>query len=163
MGSVHEAKLAISYGAAALGFVGKMPSGPGPIADELIAEIVKTVPPPVATFLLTSETTAWQIISHYQKVHTNTIQIVDALAERNYALIKEQLPAVKLVQVVHVMNDTLVDDAVQLSNDVDALLLDSGNPHLAVKELGGTEKFTTGNLAGELLSKYKNRFFSQEV
>jgi len=159
MGSVHEAKLAISYGAAALGFVGKMPSGPGPIADELIAEIVKTVPPPVATFLLTSETTAWQIIRHHQKVHTNTIQIVDALAERNYSLIKEQLPAVKLVQVVHVMNETSVDDAVQLSNDVDALLLDSGNPHLAVKELGGTGRVHDWKLSRRIVEQVQKPVF----
>jgi len=138
MGSVNEAKLAISYGAAALGFVGKMPSGPGPIDDQLIASIVKTIPPPIGTFLLTSETRAEEIVGHHQRVHTNTIQIVDALEERNYALIKERLPAVKLVQVIHVIDNGSIDEALELSNEVDALLLDSGNPKLAVKELGGT-------------------------
>src|SRR5437660_696772 len=99
--SINEARLAISYGASAIGLVGKMPSGPGPIADELIAEIVKTVPPPIATFLLTSETIAENIVAHQQRVHSNTIQIVDALNERNYKLIREYLPAIKLVQVIH--------------------------------------------------------------
>jgi phosphoribosylanthranilate isomerase len=41
--SVNEAKLAIDHGADALGLVGKMPSGPGPVPDWLIAEIVKTI------------------------------------------------------------------------------------------------------------------------
>lgn len=159
MGSVHEANLAVSYGAAALGFVGKMPSGPGPIADELIAEIVKTVPPPVATFLLTSETTPRQIISHHEKVHTNTIQIVDALTERNYAVIKQRLPSVKLVQVIHVIDEGSVDEAVELSNDVDALLLDSGNPHLAVKELGGTGRVHDWKLSRRIVEQVQKPVF----
>ena len=159
MGSIHETKLAISYGAAALGFVGKMPSGPGPIADELIAEIVKTVPPPVATFLLTSETMPQQIITHHQKVHTNTIQIVDALTERNYALIKQQLPSVKLVQVIHVIDEGSVEEAVELSNDADALLLDSGNPHLAVKELGGTGRVHDWELSRRIVEQVQKPVF----
>ena len=48
--SVIEAKLAIEYGADAIGLVGKMPNGPGPIPDWLIAEIVKTIHPPIASF-----------------------------------------------------------------------------------------------------------------
>ena len=43
---------------------------------------------------------------------------------------------VKLVQVIHVIDKESVDLAIKLSQDVDALLLDSGNPNLAVKGLG---------------------------
>jgi phosphoribosylanthranilate isomerase len=64
--SVEEARLALEHGARALRLVSRMPSGPGVIPEDLIAEIAATVP---------------------------------------YA---------------------------------DAILLDSGNPTLAVKELGGT-------------------------
>lgn len=136
--SVFEAQLAVSYGASALGLVGKMPSGPGVIMDELIAEIAQKVPPPISTFLLTSETSASSIIGHHQKVNTTTIQIVDALAEGTYRQIREQLPAVKLVQVIHVIDERTVEEALQVAQHVDALLLDSGNPTLQVKELGGT-------------------------
>ena len=48
--SIEEARLAIEAGADALGLVGKMPSGPGPIEDELIARIAKTIHPPVSSF-----------------------------------------------------------------------------------------------------------------
>lgn len=153
--SVSEAKLAISFGAAALGLVGKMPSGPGPIADELIASIIKTVPPPIATFLLTSETTAKDIIAHQQRVHSNTIQIVDALPERNYKLIRELLPSVKLVQVIHVIDESSVNEATELSEEVDALLLDSGNPKLAVKELGGTGRVHNWKLSKQIVEQSK--------
>lgn len=134
----QEAAEAISFGAAAVGLVGAMPSGPGPISDEEIYRIAQTVPPPIATFLLTSEQTSQGIIRHHQRTKTNTIQIVDELAGRDYAAIRGSLPHVKLVQVIHVIGEESVDEACELAEHVDAILLDSGNPNLAVKELGGT-------------------------
>jgi phosphoribosylanthranilate isomerase len=145
--STDEAKLAIQYGAAALGLVGKMPSGPGIIDDELIQRIAKTVPPPISTFLLTSETRAEDIIGHYKKTHTSTIQIVDALSNRQYDIIRKELPNVKLVQVIHVINEQSVDEAIEISTHVDAILLDSGNPNLATKELGGTGRVHNWDLS----------------
>lgn len=133
-----EAELAISLGASAIGLVGRMPSGPGPIADEEICRIARSIPPPVATFLLSSEQTAQGIISHHHRTQTNTIQIVDELTDRAYDEIRTALPNVKLVQVIHVTGEESVDEASQLAGHVDAILLDSGNPKRAVKELGGT-------------------------
>jgi phosphoribosylanthranilate isomerase len=136
--SLAEAKLAIEAGAAALGLVGNMPSGPGIIGDELIALIAKAVPPPISTFLLTSETRPEAIIAHHQRVHTTTVQIVDALSEGSYHQIREALPGVKLVQVIHVLDEKTVEEAILAAEFVDAILLDSGNPNLQIKELGGT-------------------------
>ncbi len=133
-----EAVDAILFGASAVGLVGKMPSGPGPISDDEIYRIARSVPPPIATFLLTSEQTAQGIIGHYQRTLTNTIQIVDELTDRDYKTIYDALPHIKLVQVIHVVNDKSVDEAAELAEFVDAILLDSGNPKLIVKELGGT-------------------------
>ncbi len=153
--SINEAKLAINFGASAIGLVGKMPSGPGPIEDKLIASIIKTVPPPIATFLLTSETTAENIIAHQQRVHSSTIQIVDALIERNYKLIREQLSSIKIVQVIHVIDERSVDEAIELSEEADALLLDSGNPKLAIKELGGTGRVHNWDLSKKIVQQSK--------
>lgn len=134
----QEAADAISFGASAIGLVGEMPSGPGPIADEEIFAIAQTVPPPIATFLLTSQQTAEGIVAHHHRTKTNTIQIVDELIGREYAAIRDELPHIKLVQVIHVTGDESVDEAAELAGHFDAILLDSGNPTLAVKELGGT-------------------------
>ena len=134
----QEAADAISFGASAIGLVGEMPSGPGPISDEEIYAIAQSVPPPIATFLLTSQQTAQAIIDHHHRTKTNTIQIVDELLERDYATIRHELPHIKLVQVIHVVGDESVDEAAELAESVDAILLDSGNPKLEVKELGGT-------------------------
>lgn len=142
--------MAIRAGAAAIGLVAKMPSGPGPIPDKQIAEIALSVPPPIATFLLTSETSAAEIIKHQQRVMTNTIQMVDELRSGTYAQIREALPGVKLVQVIHVTGKWSVVEAIRVSHFVDALLLDSGNPNLAVKELGGTGRVHNWELSREI-------------
>jgi phosphoribosylanthranilate isomerase len=134
----QEAADAIAFGASAIGLVGRMPSGPGPISDQEIFRIAQTVPPAVATFLLTSEQSAQGIIGHHHRTNTNTIQIVDELDDREYGTIADALPNVKLVQVVHVTGEESVEEAGELAEFVDAILLDSGNPNLAVKELGGT-------------------------
>ena len=136
--SIEEARTAIDLGASALGLVSKMPSGPGVIDDESIRRIAEIIPPPVSSFLLTSETNSEQIIEHHSRVHTSTIQIVDALENRDYDHLRRSLPGVKLVQVIHVIDESSVEEAVSISAHVDALLLDSGNPNLAVKVLGGT-------------------------
>lgn len=136
--SREEARLAVESGASALGLVGEMPSGPGVISDAGIADIVKVVPPGIATFLLTSETSATGIIQHQQRVHTNTLQLVDRVPAGDYAKIRAALPAVKIVQVIHVLDEASVEEALEAAQFVDALLLDSGNPNLEVKELGGT-------------------------
>ncbi|MFA6597207.1 MAG: phosphoribosylanthranilate isomerase [Ignavibacteriaceae bacterium] len=136
--NVDEAKIAISYGASALGLVAKMPSGPGVISDEEIKEIAAFIPPAIASFLLTSETDATQIILHQKKVGTNTIQIVDELKNGSYEEIHVALPGIKIVQVIHVKGKESIEQALSISKHVDAILLDSGNPDLPIKELGGT-------------------------
>ncbi|HOY17667.1 MAG TPA: phosphoribosylanthranilate isomerase, partial [Haliscomenobacter sp.] len=136
--SLAEAHLAVQFGASALGLVAKMPSGPGPISDELIREIAVAVPPPIASFLLTSRTDVAGIAEHQRAVATNTVQIVDALSAGTYAQLRLALPGISIVQVIHVIDEKSVDEALEIAPQVDALLLDSGNPNLAVKELGGT-------------------------
>ena len=138
IGSLEEARMAIDAGASALGLVGQMPSGPGVISDELIFSISGSVPPPVGTFLLTSETRANDIINHWNRCHTNTIQLVDAVSNDTYLALRKSLPGVKLVQVIHVQDEKSVDEALEIAPLVDAILLDSGNPNLEIKELGGT-------------------------
>jgi len=133
-----EARQAIAAGASALGLVGKMPSGPGVIDDELAAGIARVIPPPIATFLLTSAQTAGEIIAHHQRVRSTALQIVDELREGTYEELRAALQGVKLVQVIHVTGPEALPRALQINTHVDAILLDSGRPDLAVKELGGT-------------------------
>lgn len=128
----------MAHGACAVGLVSAMPSGPGPIDEALIAEIAAGVPPGVATFLLTCLQDADAIVAQQRRCGTNTLQLVDALPSGEHDRLRRALPGVKLVQVVHVRDDAALDEAREVAPLVDAILLDSGNPALAVKELGGT-------------------------
>ena len=130
--------MAIEHGASAIGLVSAMPSGPGPIAESLIAEIAATVPPGVSSFLLTCKQDAASIVDQQRRLRVNTIQICDRLPDGEHLALREALPGVSLVQVVHVTGPESVEEAIAVAPHVDAVLLDSGNQSLAIKELGGT-------------------------
>jgi phosphoribosylanthranilate isomerase len=149
--SIEEAALAIDHGADALGLVGKMPSGPGPIADELIATIAKTIYPPIASFLLTSEQSSAAIIAHIKRAGVNTVQIVDELTAGTYHHIKDELPHIKIVQVIHVTGEESIEQALAIHQQVDAILLDSGSPKAAIKTLGGTGNTHNWKISRELV------------
>lgn len=140
--SVDEAHLAIAAGARALGLVSAMPSGPGVIDEGTIATIARAVADAhgeaVRTFLLTSRQTAAGILDQHQRCRTTTLQLVDDLPTDELRALRAALPGVELVQVIHVSGAASLDAARAVAPLVDALLLDSGNPNAAVKELGGT-------------------------
>lgn len=153
IGSVDEAWTAIDHGADALGLVGAMPSGPGVIDDEKIAEIIDSIPPPIATFLLTSRTVAEEVVEHLLVSGADTVQLVDNVDTSVYREIRRETPRIRIVQVVHVHDKSSVEEAVELSELVDALLLDSGNAGLDVKELGGTGRIHDWQLSREIVDR----------
>jgi phosphoribosylanthranilate isomerase len=138
MKSIEEVWMAIDAGASAIGLVSPMPSGPGPISNERAAEIAAQVPPGVDAFLLTPLQTVEELVEQNRLVKARTLQLVDALPPGAHAELRRAMPGVKLVQVIHVVGPESVDEAVKLAPEVDAILLDSGNPALKVKVLGGT-------------------------
>lgn len=147
MGSVTEAWLAISHGAAAVGLVSEMPSGPGVISEDLIVEIAAKLPPALGSFLLTCKSDPEAIIEQQKRLRVNTIQICDRLEVQSYETLRAALPGISLVQVVHVTGAASVAEAISVAPFVDAVLLDSGNQSLPVKELGGTGRTHDWNLS----------------
>lgn len=131
-----------------------MPSGPGVVTDELAAQVVRATPPPVATFMLTSETTAEGILAHHRRVGANTIQLVDAVPPHTYAQLRAVIPTVKLVQVIHVRDEQDIHEALAaVQHGADALLLDSGNPNLDVKVLGGTGRVHNWRISRQIVEQ----------
>ncbi len=151
--SVEEARMAVQAGASALGLVSEMPSGPGVISEELIAEIAATVPPAMGTFLLTSKKTADEIIKQQKKCGVNTIQICDSIELNEYRQLREALPGISLVQVIHVRNKLSLDEAVAVAPFINGILLDSGNPDLSVKELGGTGRVHNWDISRQIVEQ----------
>lgn len=149
--SPDEARLAIAAGADALGLVGAMPSGPGPISDELIRAIVETVPPPIATFLLTSRTSADDIIDHVRYCGANTVQIVNHVYPKVHEALSREMPSVRRVQVIHVEDASALTLISDYADHVDAFLLDSGKPSAPVVELGGTGRTHDWGISAEFV------------
>lgn len=136
--SLDEAQLAIDHGAHALGLVSAMPSGPGVIDESVIADVAAAIPAPTRTFLLTSLTDPQAIVAQHARLGTTTLQLVDEVGADGLRRLRDYLPAVELVQVIHVVDEDSVRQAAAVAPLVDALLLDSGRPQAPVKELGGT-------------------------
>ncbi len=143
-----EARLAVAHGAAAIGLVSAMRSGPGVIDDATVAHVAAAVRgEPVRSFLLTAHTTAEAIAAQHAAAGTTTLQLVDHVPLPELQRLRKLVPGVELVQVVHVTGAGALAEARAVAPFVDALLLDSGNPHAAVKQLGGTGRTHDWQLA----------------
>jgi phosphoribosylanthranilate isomerase len=138
-----------------VGLVSAMPSGPGPISEDLIAEIAKALPPAVSSFLLTSKQDPVEIVAQHKRCRTNVIQFVDRLEIDDYKVLRKALPGIGLVQVVHVVGEEVIDEAIVVAPYVNGILLDSGNPNLRVKELGGTGRTHNWSLSKRIREKVK--------
>ena len=147
--SLEEARMAVSAGADALGLVAEMPSGPGPIPDSRIAEIAGAVD--AMTVLLTAETQADDLIDHLGRAPTRAVQLVDRIAPRDLALVREAFPDRTFLQAIHVNGPSALDSARDVWGSVDMLLLDSGSPNKAVKELGGTGRTHDWRVSAEIV------------
>lgn len=130
--------LAVRHGADAVGLVGPMPSGTGIIDLDRARALARATPPTVASFLLSCATAPDQLVAEARRVAPTVLQIVDAVAPAAYAALRRALPALKLVQVLHVTGEEAIVEARRVGGLVDALLLDSGEPHAPLRRLGGT-------------------------
>jgi phosphoribosylanthranilate isomerase len=148
--SIEEAWTAIEHGASALGLVSEMPSGPGVISEELIAEIAAALPPAIGSFLLTCKQDIDSIIDQQRRLGVNTIQICDRLESGTHIDLRRALPGISIVQVIHVSGPESVAEALSVGAHVDAILLDSGNQSLVVKELGGTGRIHEWSLSARI-------------
>ncbi len=143
--SIAEADAAIDAGAVALGLVGAMPNGPGQLDDDQITAIAAHIHQRTGganwATLLTSRTTAADIIAHVDKTGVNTVQIVDWPTpdlEPVHRAIRAARPDLRVFQVIHVENETAIAQAQRAAASADVLLLDSGAPSATTRTLGGT-------------------------
>ena len=153
--NIEEANIAIKYGASAIGLVSEMPSGPGVISEQTIKKIAEQTPPSISTFLLTSKQNVDEIIEQHNRCGTNTIQLCDKIITGTLLQLKKALPGVRIVQVIHVTDNESINEAIGISNLVDAILLDSGNQKLVTKELGGTGRTHDWTLSRKIVDAVK--------
>ena len=139
--NADEAAMAVRAGASAVGLVAAMPSGPGIISEEEIAAIARSVPPGVASVLLTSETDPGRIAAQQRRCGTNAVQLCRPVAPECVLALRRELAGIVFMPVVHVEDESAIDESLRLAAVADAILLDSGRmvpPDGGPVELGGT-------------------------
>ena len=146
-------ELAVRHGADAVGLVGPMPSGTGIIDLDQARALASATPPAVASFLLSCATRPEDLLAEARHVAPTVLQIVDAVPPESYALLRRELPALKIVQVLHVCYETAGAEAERIGRLVDGLLLDSGAPDAPVRELGGTGRVHDWSISRRIVAR----------
>ena len=130
-----------------------MPSGPGSIDDRMIEAIAAAVPPPIATFLLTSESTAEGIATHVHRTGPSVVQIVRQIDPAESEKLVRLLRTTRRVQVIHVGDESALELIPRYALHVHAFLLDSGRPGLPVPEYGGTGRIHDWRVSAEFVRR----------
>ena len=84
---------------------------------------------------------------------------MDAVRIEDYKILRENLPNIKLIQVIHVTGEESVEEAKRYSEVADMILLDSGNPNLEIKELGGTGRVHNWELSRKIVQSISKPVF----
>lgn len=153
--NIEEAQMAIDAGANAIGLVSAMPSGPGVVDDKTIIRVSNFAKGKIEIFLLTSETMAERILHQHNIFNPDYLQLVDYVDSSVYKILRREKPDIKIVQVIHVTDFHSIEVAIHYSALADRLLLDSGNPGLQTKVLGGTGKTHNWSFSREIIDAAK--------
>jgi phosphoribosylanthranilate isomerase len=161
MASLDEVRLAIRAGADAVGLIGKsaQPSSPRAVDDRTVAELAASVPPPIATFMLTSERTAQGIACLVQAAGASTVQICSHLAPAESEELSRRLSSTRRVQVIHVEDQGALELIAPYAPFVHAFLLDSGRPGLPSPVYGGTGLTHDWSVSAEFVKRIARPVF----
>jgi len=151
IGSHNEARLAADAGASCIGLVSAMPSGPGVIDEATIAAIIKRTPSTIETVLLSSKTDYKEIAQQVNTCRPDFLQLVDRVEQSVIDRLRKKFAALSIMEVLHVTGAIGQHRAQYRTSNADLLLLDSGNPALAVKELGGTGRVHDWRISADIV------------
>lgn len=159
MASLQEVQLAIQAGADAVGFVCATPTSVRTIDKLKVAQITPLIPPPIGTFLLSSEHTASSISENVQLSGVSTVQILSHISLEESERLAKLMPTTKRVQVIHIESEQSLDLIDKYSPYVHAFLLDSGRPNLDTPEYGGTGRTHDWTISAEFVKKSPHPVF----
>ena len=101
--NTEEARLAVSFGAAAIGMAAECPGGGVDLTESEIAEIAGSVPATIGTFLLTTRREAADLAELARNTGANTIQLWDEAEPAAYAHLRSAVPGISIVQSLPVV------------------------------------------------------------
>jgi phosphoribosylanthranilate isomerase len=151
MSSKAEIEEAVEAGADMLGFVSAMPSGPGVVDDDRLGELVARVPPTILPVLLTARRGVEEIVDQVEALRPGAVQLVAPVDGGTLGRLRERIPGVRLIPVVHVTGPEAAVRADEVARHADLILLDSGRPGAPVPELGGTGRTHDWSLSARIV------------
>ena len=151
--------MAIKAGASAIGLVSAMPSGPGVIDETLIKSVSKRTPVGVSAVLLTSQVSAAGLIDQQHRCRANVLQLCGLVPHDDLRRVRDALPGVRLMHVIHVAGEDSIDEAVEMTPFVDAILLDTGARAGPVRELGGTGRTHDWSISRRIVASTERPVF----
>ncbi len=133
----EDALLCVNNGANAIEMlVGQKHFSTDFISKEIAKEIVDVLPPFCSSVIVTHSEVADEIISICKFVNNTTIQLHSIINEDEVKKIKESLPYIKLIRLIHILRDGDIITDYKSMKYADAYLLDSFN--LKTNQVGGT-------------------------
>ncbi len=156
--NIEQAKMIIDAGADIIGMlVGQEHNSPDFITKEEAKEIADYVQDKCDLSLVTHLTNASDIIELTKYIGNNIIQLHSNILESEVYEIKNALPNVELVRLIHLDESGNVVSDIESMKYVDYYLLDSFN--LKTNQVGGTGITYDWNKAGELIKKLNKPTF----
>ena len=122
----EDSRMAISYGADAIGFiVGVRHKAEDAIEAERAKQIVASLPPFASSVLVTHLVEAEPITQLWELVGSTAIQLQDDIPLSQIRLLKKHLPAVPLIKAIHITGVEAISKALRYEGLVDAIIADT--------------------------------------
>jgi phosphoribosylanthranilate isomerase len=136
--SLEDALASVSFGADAVGFlVGQVHYSTGSfISPEQTAEIIGGLPPFCSTVLVTHLSRPQEVVRAARTANVSTIQLHGDTNPGEAVEVKAQLPYAKVYKVIHVFDDSAIEQARSYEGRVDGIVLDTAVQ--GTGQIGGT-------------------------
>lgn len=157
--SQHEAQLAIAAGAHVLGLAETMSSGLVGVDDQVIRTIAQDLPVGVCGVLLTQERTAQAIAAHVVRCAVSTVQVVNNVDPCELSRLRNCLPFLRIVQVIHVEGPESLELLSSYEPYVHSFLLDSGSIGAPTPLLGGISRAHDWTISAEFVRRANRPVF----
>lgn len=137
--NVEDALKVVEFDGDAVGFlVGQEHSSEDFISPNQAREIVEKMPPFISTVLVTHISDAEQIIEMIKETKVNTVQLHSDIDAEGIKKIKSSCSYIKIIKLVHVVDEQSIEQVKIFSEISDAILLDTVN--FSTNQVGGTGK-----------------------
>jgi phosphoribosylanthranilate isomerase len=136
--SAREAHMALAAGANFIGFVSEGLTPPGCFPDEEIVSFTEGITERSQIVLLTPHSAVEEVVAQQRLVRAGALQLCHPFEVEALRCLREELPGVLLIQVVHMGDEGGLKRAVEASKHADVVLLDSGTTAGENKVFGGT-------------------------